>query len=107
MKNTRQGRTPPYYRGVPAAVWGAALVPWPPCPPSAAALQASRLTGPGEFRAHAPVPPVGLRTWIARVGSSGEPVHVPSVEEITGDPPRTFEEWARAHSQDFANEAMT
>jgi hypothetical protein len=34
-------------------------------------------------------------------------VHVPSVEEITGDPPRTFEEWAQAHSQDFANEATT
>jgi hypothetical protein len=30
-----------------------------------------------------------------------------AVEEITGDPPRTFEEWAHAHSQGFANEATT
>jgi len=27
MENTRQGNTPPYYRGLPAAVWGAALDP--------------------------------------------------------------------------------
>ena len=27
MKRTPQPTTPPYYRGLPAAVWGAALAP--------------------------------------------------------------------------------
>jgi hypothetical protein len=33
-------------------------------------------------------------------GSLDETV-LPTVEEVTGRPPRTFREWAQAHAQDF------
>ncbi|MFB9660353.1 NAD(P)H-binding protein [Glycomyces mayteni] len=35
-------------------------------------------------------------------GVLDESVVFPDVERVTGRPPRTFEEWARAHSEDFA-----
>jgi uncharacterized protein YbjT (DUF2867 family) len=34
-------------------------------------------------------------------GSLDETTVLPTVEEVTGRPPRTFREWAQAHAQDF------
>jgi len=34
-------------------------------------------------------------------GKLDESEVLPTVEEITGRPPRTFEEWARAHAEAF------
>jgi uncharacterized protein YbjT (DUF2867 family) len=60
-----------------------------------------------EMAADTPAPVIDAFFRFFTDGEFDDSLVVPSVLEITGHPPRSFEQWARAHTHAFARDATT